>query len=166
MCALALAGTARADEAGEIDRLFAAGHAGEAFARLDKLLADKPRDPQLRLLKGVLLAESRRQAEAAAVFTQLSVDYPEMPEPYNNLAVIHAERGDFDKARAALEAALRAQPAYAVAHTNLGDVHVQLARLSYERALEINPADTAIAPKLRLLRDIVKPAEATRTNTP
>ena len=164
--ALALAGAARADEAGEINRLFAAGHADEAFARLDRVLAEKPRDPQWRFLKGVLLAESKRPSEAAAVFTQLSIDYPEMPEPYNNLAVIHAERVEFDKAQAALESALRAHPAYAVAQLNLGDVHVQLARLSYERALELNPADTTIAPKLRLLRDIVKPAAASRTHTP
>lgn len=166
LCAFAAAGVARADEAGEIDRLFMAGQASEAFARLDKLLADNPRDPQWRFLKGVLLAQSKRASEAAAVFTQLSVDYPEMPEPYNNLAVIHAERGEFDKAQAALESALRANPSYAVAQQNLGDVHVQLARLSYERALELNPADGTIAPKLRLLRGLVEPAAASRTQKP
>lgn len=160
VCAVAMAGAARADEAGEIQRLFAAGHTDDAFTRLDKLLAEKPRDPQLRFLKGVLLADSKRPAQAAELFAQLTVDYPEIPEPYNNLAVIHAERGEFDKARALLEAALRAQPAYAVAHQNLGDIYTQLARLSYQQALKLDPGNSGIPPKLALLRDIVNPVAA------
>lgn len=155
-----LAGVARADEAAEIARLFAAGEATEAMARVERALAAQPRDPQLRFQKGVMLAESKRSDEAAAVFTQLSVDYPELPEPYNNLAVIHAARGDFDKARAALEAALRAQPAYAVAHQNLGDIYAQLARRAYAQALQLDPGNRTIPPKLALLRDLVTPVDA------
>jgi Flp pilus assembly protein TadD len=157
VCVAALVGTARADDAGDINRLFAAGQTAEAFNRLDQLIAARPRDPQPRFQKGVLLAESQRRAEAMAVFSQLTVDYPEIPEPYNNLAVIHAAQGDYDKARSALEAALRAQPAYAAAHQNLADVYVQLAKQSYAQALRLEPANAAIPPKLALLRDIVKP---------
>jgi Flp pilus assembly protein TadD len=152
-----LAGAAFADDASDVNRMFRAGQTSEAFAKLDQLLKANPKDPALRFLKGVMLADSQRRAEAAATFQQLTVDYPELPEPYNNLAVIHAAQGEYDKARAALEAALRAQPGYAVAHQNLGDVYVQLARQAYTQALHLEPGNTAVPPKLALLRQLTQP---------
>jgi Flp pilus assembly protein TadD len=149
-----------ADDASEINRLFAAGQAKEAFAKLDALIAAKPRDPAWRFQKGVLLSESQRRDEAAAVFSQLTVDYPDIPEPYNNLAVIYAAQGDYERARASLDAAIRAKPDYAVAHLNLGDVYAQLARSSYLRAQKLDPANTVIPAKLSLIRELVKPAPA------
>ena len=160
LCCTGLAGTVHADDSAEIARLFAAGELTEAMARVERALVERPRDPQLRFQKGAMLAELKRSDEAAAIFTQLSVDYPELPEPYNNLAVIQAARGDFDQARASLEAALRAQPAYAIAHQNLGDIYVQLARRAYAQALQLAPADRSIPPKLALLRQLVAPAGA------
>ncbi|WP_280150370.1 tetratricopeptide repeat protein [Piscinibacter sp. XHJ-5] len=155
-CAATLAPAA--DERSEINRLVAAGETTEALARLDRLLQQSPREPQLRFQKGVVLAESGRTPEAREIFTQLTVDYPEIPEPHNNLAVLHAAQGDYDKARAALDAALRANPDYAVAHQNMGDLYAQLARLSYTQALRLDPSNAALPPKLSLLRDLVKPA--------
>lgn len=154
-----------ADEAGEINRLAAAGELTEALARLDRLLAERPRDPQLRFQKGVILADARRTAEAHQVFSQLTIEYPEIPEPHNNLAVLLAAQGDYEKARAALDAALRANPDYAVAHQNLGDIHAQLARLSYTQALRLDPSNAALPPKLALLRELVKPAGAAAPRT-
>lgn len=166
VCAAAVA-TAQTDDTAEIARLFAAGQSTEAFERLDRALAARPRDPQLRFQKGVMLAELQRGDEAVAVFTELSIDYPELPEPYNNLAVIQAARGDLDQARASLEAALRAQPGYAVAHQNLGDIYAQLARRSYMQALQLDPSNRSIPPKLATLRDIVTPvAGAPRAAAP
>jgi len=160
------ASAASADEASDINAMFRAGQTTEALARLDKLLEARPKDAPLRFLKGVLLSDSQRRSDAAAVFQQLSVDYPELPEPYNNLAVIYAAQGDYDKARAALEAALRAQPGYAVAHQNLGDVYVQLARQSYSQALKLDPSNTTLAPKLALLRELTKPVTSTSAKSP
>jgi tetratricopeptide (TPR) repeat protein len=159
-CCFALMRSASAaDDASEINRLFSAGQTSEAFAKLDALIAAKPRDPAWRFQKGVLLAESRRSDEAAAVFTQLTVDYPDIPEPYNNLAVIQAARGDYERARASLDAAIRAKPDYAVAHLNLGDVYAQLARGEYLRTQQLDPSNTAVAPKLALIRELVKPPQ-------
>lgn len=160
LCGAALVAPTRADETGDVTALLDSGRTSEALAQLDRLLAAKPRDAQLRFLKGVALSVSGRRTEAAATFEQLSVDYPEMPEPYNNLAVIYAAQGDYDKARAALENALRARPNYAVARQNLGDIHLQLARQSYEQALKLDPANATIPPKLALLRGIIKPVAA------
>ena len=149
---------AHADEQGDINRLAGAGQTAEALARLDKLLEQKPRDAQLRFQKGVLLAQMQRTAEATDIYTKLTVDYPEIPEPHNNLAVLYAAAGEYEKARAALDAALRANPNYAVAHQNLGDVYAQLARQSYTKSLQLDPTNAAVPPKLALLREIVRPA--------
>jgi tetratricopeptide (TPR) repeat protein len=153
----AVASSARADEQAEVNRLVTAGETAQALARLEQMLAQRPRDPQLRFQKGVMLAELQRRTEAVDIFTQLTVDYPEIPEPYNNLAVLHAFAGDYAKARTALDAALRANPNYAVAHQNMGDLHAQLALQSYSQALKLDPANDAIPPKMAVLRELVIP---------
>jgi Flp pilus assembly protein TadD len=119
---------ARASEASDINQMFRAGQQKEALARLDVLLANPKATPDLRFLKGLLLVDLRRTSEAITVFQNLTEEYPELPEPYNNLAVLYAASGEFDKARSALEGAIRANPGMAVTYQNLGDVYAQLAR--------------------------------------
>jgi Flp pilus assembly protein TadD len=136
LCAslVALFGAAHADERNEIERLFHAGDTAAALQRADRAIAAAPRDAQLRFLKAVMLGELNRRAEAEAMYLGLTQDFPELPEPYNNLAVLYAANGELGKAREALELALRNDPSYATAHENLGDVYVRLAVQSYERA--------------------------------
>ncbi len=157
LCCGMLVGPVFADDGAEINRLFHAGQVAEAFSRLEQLMAERPKDVPLRFLKAVLLADSGRRAEAQSIFLQLTVDYPELPEPYNNLAVLYASQGDYARARLALESALRASPVYAVAHQNLADVYVQLARQSYAEALRLDPSNNTIGPKLALLRQLALP---------
>lgn len=147
-----------ADDVANITQLFRSGQQSEAFTQIDALLANKSDRPDLRMLKGVLLVDARRTDDALVVFQQLTEDFPEVPEPYNNLAVLYAARGDFDKARQALEGALRANPGFATAHQNLGDVYAQLAQLSYQRALKAEPTNAEIPPRLALLRKLNEPA--------
>jgi tetratricopeptide (TPR) repeat protein len=161
----------RADDAGEVNRLHRAGQTTAALQMLERILASKPKDPQTRFLKGVVLADSRRDAEAVEVFQKLSEDYPELAEPYNNVAALHAAAGSYDKARAALEQALRANPGYATAHENLGDVHAMLASQSYANALRLEPGNPTVAPKLALVREMFSPrlraaAPAASASTP
>jgi tetratricopeptide (TPR) repeat protein len=139
---------AQADDYSDVRQLLRAGRLAEAQAKVDKHLAAKPRDPQMRYFKGLIQRESGQQAEALTTFTALTEDFPELPEPYNSLAVIHAAQGDYDKARAALELAIRANPGYATAHENLGDIYVRLASQSYCRALKIEAGNTTVQTKL------------------
>jgi tetratricopeptide (TPR) repeat protein len=158
LCAAALIGTAApagADTSAEVARPGSAAVAEAALAQVDQALAATPRDPQLRFRKGVLLAEARRDAEAIAIFTQLNEEYPELAEPYNNLAVLYAGQGNYDKARAALEAAVRGNPAYATAYENLGDVYLRLAARAYERAQALDAGRSALAPKVVQLKTLV-----------
>ena len=146
-----------ADDYSDVNRMLRAGQLADASAKADQFLSTKPRDPQMRFLKGVVLSEQSKSAEAITVFTKLTEDFPELPEPYNNLAVLYAGQSQFDKARAALEMAIRTNPSYATAHENLGDVYAKLASQAYSKALQLDGANTAVQPKLALIRDLFAP---------
>jgi Flp pilus assembly protein TadD len=161
---LTLGAAVRADEVAEVDRLFHSGQQQEALARAERHLAAEPRDAQMRFLRGVLLAESKRTDEAIQAFRGLTEDFPELPEPYNNLAVIYAERGQYGQARDALETAVRNNPQYATAQENLGDIYVQLARDAYARAQSNTPggapAAAQLVRKLSLVRELLSPRKS------
>jgi len=148
------AGLAHASEMSDINKLMRAGQYAEALTKTDAVLAKHPRDAQLRFTKGLILAEQNRSAEAIAVFSKLTEDFPDLPEPYNNLAVLYAADGQYDKARAALDMAMRTNPTYATALENLGDVYAKLASQAYDKALQIDPGANVPQPKLTLLRSL------------
>jgi len=151
-------GLAHADDYADVNRLIGARQYPEALAKTDAALADKPRDPQMRFLKGVIQTQTGKTAEATATFTQITQDYPELPEPYNNLAAIYASQGKFEQAREALEMAVRINPSYAIAHENLGDIDARLASQSYSRAQQLSPGNASLAPKLALIKQLLAPA--------
>jgi ketosteroid isomerase-like protein len=91
----------------------------------------------MRLMKGVLLTDQNKPEEAIAVFIKLTEDYKDLPEPYNNLAVLYAASGQYDKARVALEKALRTNPSYQTAYENLGDIYGKMASQAYDKALAL-----------------------------
>ncbi|MGE0329783.1 MAG: tetratricopeptide repeat protein [Ramlibacter sp.] len=156
-----------ADEYGDVGQLLRSGKLAEALAKADQYLTTKPRDPQMRFLKGVIQTESGKPADAITTFTKLTEDYPELPEPYNNLAVLYAGQSQFDKARAALEMAIRTNPSYATAHENLGDVYAKLASQAYSKALQLDSNNTGVQPKLALIRDLFAPgAKGQRPTAP
>jgi tetratricopeptide (TPR) repeat protein len=144
----------RADDLSDVQQLLKASNAADALKRADQFLATHPKDAQMRFLKGVALAEQNRATEAVTVFVKITEDFPELPEPYNNLAVLYANQGHYDKARTALEMAIRTNPSYATAYENLGDVYAKLASQAYAKALQVDAGNTAVAPKLALIRDL------------
>lgn len=159
MLSLALTITvARADDYADVSQLVRAGKLAEAMAKADQYLVAKPRDPQMRFLKGVMQRDSGKTAEAIVTFTKLTEDFPELPEPYNNLAVLYAGQSQFDKARVALEMAIRTNPSYATAHENLGDVYAKLASQAYNKALQLDGSNAGVPPKLALIRELFSPA--------
>ena len=163
---LAATSGAHADELADVQRLYYSGQAAAAMQRVDQFLATNPRDPQMRFLKGVMLTDAKRNMEAIALFQKLSDEYPDLAEPYNNLAALYAAQGDYAKARATLEQALRMNPNYATAHENLGDVHAALAAQSYARAQKLDPSNVTVAPKLALVRDLYKRAAPVASAAP
>ncbi len=113
-----------------------------------------PKDARGRFLKGLILAEQNKPNDAIKIFTELTQEFPELPEPYNNLAVLYASQGQYDKARSALEMAIRTHPSYATAHENLGDIYAKMASQAYDKALQLDKANAALQTKLNLIKDL------------
>lgn len=162
-CALGLGGLAlvvgalAADVSGarrEAERLWRSGDRGAALQRVDRALAEQPTDPGLRFFHAVLLADAGQTARAESLYRDLVRDFPELAEPYNNLAVLHAARGDLDGARALLEDALRRNPDQALAQENLGDVLLRQAERAYAAAAGVGRATAALQRKLEAVRTI------------
>lgn len=144
----------------ETQTLISQGDLDGALKRIDRFLASSPQDAEGRFTRALILVKQNRNADAIKAFTDLTRDYPQLPEPYNNLAVLYAQSGDYEKARDALEAALATNPAYATAHENLGDIYAALAGAAYNRALALDASNTTTRYKLSLLSDLTagKPA--------
>src|SRR5688572_24775645 len=159
LACLMVAFTARADDMQDASRMLKAGQHQQALERVNKVLAAKPRDPQARFLKGLIFTDQGNTKDAIDIFTRLTQDYPELPEPYNNLAVIYASQGQYEKARGALEQSIRTHPSYATAYENLGDVYAKLASQAYDKALQLDSSNSGAKNKLSLVRELVGPAK-------
>lgn len=153
---LGLSGPAwsQGDELQEAQQLLKQGQPDRALERVDQFLKTRPKDARGRFLRGIVLTELNRPNDAIRVFTELTQDFPELPEPYNNLAVLHASQGQYDRARAALEMAIRTHPSYATAHENLGDIYAKMASQAYDRALQLDKGNQGAQTKLNLIKDL------------
>jgi tetratricopeptide (TPR) repeat protein len=147
-------GLAVADNYDDASRLFKQGNHAAALDKIDAAINASPRDARARFLKGLILTEQNKPNDAIKVFTALTDDYPELPEPYNNLAVLYASQGQYDKARKALEMAIRTHPSYAIAHENLGDVYAKMASEAYDKALQLDRGNAAAQTKLAMIKDL------------
>ncbi len=143
------------DNLPDAQRLSRQGQWSQALAKVDAHLASQPNEAQGRFLRGVILAEMGRSADAIVVFSKLVADYPELPEPYNNLAVLYAQQKHYDEARTALEMAIRTHPSYSTAHENLGDVYAKLASQAYDKALKLDSSNQATQSKLSMIRELI-----------
>jgi tetratricopeptide (TPR) repeat protein len=143
-----------ASVAEEAQALLNQGNAAEALRKVDAHLAKNSQDAEARFVRGLALVKLNRTEQAIRVFADLTRDYPQLPEPYNNLAVLYAQQGDYEKARDALEAALATHPSYGTAHENLGDIYAALAGASYSRAVTLDPNNAALKRKMSLVGQV------------
>ncbi len=158
----------------DVQRLMKQNQLPQALEKVEQYVASKPKDAQGRFLKGLILTDMGRSADAIAVFTKLTEDFPELPEPYNNLAVLYAQQKQYDKARGALEMAIRTHPSYSIAHENLGDVYAKLASQAYDKALQLDSSNAATQTKLSMIKELIststkptaKPTAASETSAP
>ncbi|MBU0623135.1 MAG: tetratricopeptide repeat protein [Gammaproteobacteria bacterium] len=155
LCAfLSISPAVHADDIQDANKLFKQGLHAQAMEKVDAVLAGKPKDAQARFLKGLIQTEQGDASAAIKTFTELTDDYPELPEPYNNLAVLYASKGEYEKAKIALEMAIRTHPSYATAHENLGDIYAKMASQAYDRALQLDKSNTSTQTKLAMIRDL------------
>ncbi len=145
---------AQSDELQEASQLLKQGQLDRALERVDAFLKTKPKDARGRFMRGLILAEQNKPNDAIKIFTELTQEFPELPEPHNNLAVLYASQGQYDKARAALEMAIRTHPSYATAHENLGDIYAKMSSQAYDKALKLDKGNTTAQTKLNLIKDL------------
>jgi tetratricopeptide (TPR) repeat protein len=141
-----------AQDSQEVNRLIRGGQLAAASEKVDAILARNPKDATARFQKGVILAEQGKTNEAISMFQALTEDYPELPEPYNNLASLFAAKGQYEKAKTALEMAIQTNPQYGTAYENLGDVYAKLASQAYDKALQLDKANATAQAKLAAIR--------------
>lgn len=144
-----------ADENEEVAKLYKQGNLAKALEQAEAYLATKPKDAQMRFQKGLILTEQNKIVDATKVFSSLSEDYPELPEPYNNLAVLYASQGQYDKAKSALESAIRTHPSYSTAHENLGDIYAKMASQAYGKAFQLDKGNAAAQTKLAMIKNLI-----------
>ncbi|SMC16942.1 Tetratricopeptide repeat-containing protein [Andreprevotia lacus DSM 23236] len=153
LIALLACAFAHAGDAEDIQVLLRGKQFAQVLDKADKSLAKNPKDAQIRFMRGLALTELGRTDEAIKAFVSLSEDYPQLPEPYNNLAVLYAQQNQLDKSRAALQMAIQTNPSYAIAHENLGDLYARLASQAYSKALQLENNNN-VQTKLKLVSEL------------
>lgn len=143
-----------ADEVDNVTALLETKRYDAALTTASAYVRKHPRDPQMRFLQGVSLASLGRSSDAIAVFTSLTADFPDLAEPYNNLAVLHAAAQDYASARIALERAIHADPGFTTAHENLGNLYLQLASQAYGKVVQLAPDHAGARQRQSLLANI------------
>ena len=103
---------------------------------------------------------------AKKTLIEITQQFPELPEPYNNLAAIAANQGKWIEARDYLELALKLRPTYSTAAANLGEVYVRLGAKAYEDAAANNQLNQRLySNRAKVLFNLVKP-QAKNSNNP
>ena len=152
---LALAAQVYAGDVEDIQQLLKTKQYNSVLERSDAYLVKNPKDAQVLFVRALALVELGRNDDAIKAFTTLSEAYPQLPEPYNNLAVLYAQQNQLDKARTALMMAIQTNPSYAIAHENLGDLYARLASQAYDKALQIEGGNNQnVQTKLTLVREL------------
>lgn len=163
-------GAAVRDDTPEVDASIEQRDWQAALTQLDARIASNPRDAQAKFKRATVLVHLKRDDEAIAAFTELTQLYPELPEPYNNLAALYAKQGNLIEARTALETATKVNPSYGLAWENLGDVYLRMANESYRRAQGLGKASSTTTQRIAQIQQIVsptgKPAATKRTTAP
>jgi len=140
---------------GDIQQLINDGKYKEALNLTEKQLSKNASDIKLRFMKGLVLTRLDRYSDAESVFIQLTKENPELPEPFNNLAVVYAAQGKYTEASEALKSAINTHPSYATAHENLGDIYAKMASRAYNQALELDTSNKTAREKLSLVNDLI-----------
>jgi tetratricopeptide (TPR) repeat protein len=138
---------AQADGTAEVEALLQSKQWALAQQRIQTLTQQSPQSaqsPQWRLMSSQALAGQGKTTEAMAILQALIQEFPELPEPHNNLGVLWAAQGQLEAAAAALQMAIQARPHYKTALKNLGDVYTAMAQDAYKKSNQITPGNTLL----------------------
>ena len=142
----------------DVEKLIKARKYQDAVTQINVDLKKTPRNVQLRFVKARLQIEMRQFDQAKKTLIEITQQFPELPEPYNNLAAIAANQGQWIEARDYLELALKLRPSYAIASANLGEIYIRLGAQAYEDAAKnalLNQRQ--YSNRAKALLDVLKP---------
>ena len=139
---------------GEIKLLLKNGKYVRAEILTNKSIEEDLNNPELLFYKGIIETNMSKHNQAIDTFRDLTERFPELPEPFNNLAVLYAEKGQYDLAKEILEQAIKTNPSYLTAHINLGDIFTKMASEAYNNALEIDKSNNIAITKLSMITQL------------
>ncbi len=138
----------------EIKLLLKNGKYNHAEILINNFNGDNLNDPELLFYKGINETNLGKKNQAIDTFRDLTERFPELPEPFNNLAVLYAEKAQYRLAKEILEQAIKTNPSYLTAHINLGDIYTKMASEAYNKALEIDKSNNIAITKLSMITQL------------
>ncbi len=138
----------------EIKLLLKNGKYNHAEILINNSNEDNLNDPELLFYKGINETNLGKKNQAIDTFRDLTERFPELPEPFNNLAVLYAEKAQYRLAKEILEQAIKTNPSYLTAHINLGDIYTKMASEAYNKALEIDKSNNIAITKLSMITQL------------
>jgi len=149
----------------DVEKLVKARKFEDAIDLINSQLKKTPRNVQLRFVKARVQMEMRQFTQAKKTLIEITQQFPELPEPYNNLAAIAANEGNWIEARDYLELALKLRPSYAIASANLGEIYIRLGAQAYENAAKNTQLNQGLyTRRSKALTDILKPPPKRQLN--
>jgi tetratricopeptide (TPR) repeat protein len=149
----------------EVKLLLKSGNYIKAETLINNAIENNLNDPELLFYRGIIETNLGKSNQAIDTFRQLTERYPELPEPFNNLAVLYAEKGQYRLAKEILEQAIKTNPSYLTAHINLGDIFTKMASESYNKALEIDKSNNVAITKLSMITQLFNYQPNTKNTT-
>ncbi len=119
-----------------VDKLIGRADYQKALNLIAEGLKANPHSAQLRFQRCVVYERMGDRQKAKDGFERMIRTYPEIPEPYNNLAGIYSREGNLTRAEELLVKALALRPNFALAHMNLGNLYLAKAKNAYNSAIK------------------------------
>lgn len=142
----------------DVERLIKARQYKDAVSLINKQITSNPRNVQIRFVKARLEIELRQFDDSKKTLIEITQQFPELPEPYNNLAALAANQGNWIEARDYLELALKLRPTYTIASANLGEIYIRLGAQAYENAAKGSlTSQRQYTNRAKALLDVLKP---------
>ena len=138
----------------EIKVLLKNGSYDDAETLTNQSIENNLNNPELLFYRGIIETNQGKKNQAIDTFRDLTERFPQLPEPFNNLAVLYAEKGQFRLAKEILEQAIKTNPSYLTAHINLGDIFTKMASEAYNKALEIDKSNNIAITKLSMITQL------------
>ena len=123
-----------------INRLISARRYDNALIEIAKLkrpagnIASPTTDVQLIFLEARAYSGKGDLAKAIEIYRDMAYKYPELAEPWNNMAALQMQAGLAEQALESVKMALSIRPNYAIANHNIGLIYTQLANQSFNQA--------------------------------